>query len=305
MNSHPVFLLLEFSRTALSMSSAGVVLLVIALWSKKQDLSRARGIDRIVYLGGLCFAIPLAAFGAEHLSGARFIMELVPAYMPWRLFIAYFVGVALIAASLSIATRVGVRWSGLLFGIMMVLFVAMIHFPGALASHGDRFSWTIVFREMGFAAGGWLLATTAMADQASGKRVLYTVGRLLVAVVAISFGVQFFLHPTGVPVIPLQKPMPAWVPAGVLVDYVTGVILVVAGIFILLDRRTRAAASYLASWILLLVIVIYGPILVISLLNPGTAVKVEGLNYFFDTLLYAGEVLALAGAAPRDEGTPA
>jgi len=287
------------------MSSAGVVLLVIALWSKKQDLSRARGIDRIVYLGGLCFAIPLAAFGAEHLSGARFIMELVPAYMPWRLFIAYFVGVALIAASLSIATRVGVRWSGLLFGIMMVLFVAMIHFPGALASHGDRFSWTIVFREMGFAAGGWLLATTAMADQASGKRVLYTVGRLLVAVVAISFGVQFFLHPTGVPVIPLQKPMPAWVPAGVLVDYVTGAFLVVAGILILLDRRTRAAATYLGSWVLLLVIVVYGPILVISLLNPSTAVKVEGLNYFFDTLLYAGEVLALAGAAPRAGVTPA
>jgi len=47
------------------------------------------------------------------------MIGLVPSYMPWRLFWIYFVGVALIVASLSIATRIQVRWSGLLFGIMM------------------------------------------------------------------------------------------------------------------------------------------------------------------------------------------
>ena len=47
------------------------------------------------------------------------------------------------------------------------------------------------------------------------------------------------------------------------------------------------------------VLVIYGPVLVLSLLNPSTAVKVEGLNYFFDTLLFAGAILALARANPQ------
>ena len=46
--------------------------------------------------------------------------------MPWRLFWAYFVGFALLAASLSIATKIQVRWSGLLFGIMMFLFVVTL-----------------------------------------------------------------------------------------------------------------------------------------------------------------------------------
>jgi hypothetical protein len=63
--------------------------------------------------------------------------------MPWRLFWVYFVGCALIAASLSIATKIEVRWSGLLFGIMMFLFVAMIHLRGALANPHDRIIWTI------------------------------------------------------------------------------------------------------------------------------------------------------------------
>ena len=294
-------LLLEFSRTAFSMSCAAIVLFLIAAWAAKDDVARARGRDKIVALSNFCFALPLAVFGAEHLSAARFIMEAVPPYMPWRLFIAYFVGVALIAAALSIATKICVVWSGLLFGIMMTLFVAMIHLPGALQSHGDRFIWTIVFREMGFAAGGWLLAAKAMSGSGRGKSALMTVGRLLIGVVAIVFGVEFFraeffLHSTGVPGIPLQKPMPAWVPAGAFINYLTGAFLVVGGIVILLNRKTRMAATYLGAWILLLVIVIYGPILISSQFDPSTAVKVEGLNYFFDTLLYAGEILALASA---------
>ena len=111
----------EISRTAVSMCSAGILLSLVALWAAKTDIAQARGLDKIVVLSNLCFAIPLAVFGAEHLSGARFIMLGVPAYMPWHLFWAYFVGFALLSASLSIATRIQVRWSGLLFGVMMFL----------------------------------------------------------------------------------------------------------------------------------------------------------------------------------------
>ena len=89
------------------------------------------------------------------------MIGLVPPYMPWRLFWIYFVGVALIIASLSIATKIQVRWSGLLFGIMMFLFVAMIHLPGAVKS-GDRIIWTIVIREMSFGGGGLVLAGVAL-----------------------------------------------------------------------------------------------------------------------------------------------
>jgi hypothetical protein len=71
------------------------------------------------------FRIPLAVFGALHLSGVEFVMPEVPSYMPWRLFWAYFVGFALLSASLSLATKIQARWSGLLFGIMMFLFAAM------------------------------------------------------------------------------------------------------------------------------------------------------------------------------------
>jgi hypothetical protein len=35
--------------------------------------------------------------------------------------------------------------------------------------------------------------------------------------------------------------------------------------------------------------------------DPSTAVEVEGINYFADTLLFAGAILALAAATPRTD----
>lgn len=290
----------EFSITAVSMSAAGLVLLVIGLFAAKKDIAEASGLDKIVALSNLCFAIPLAVFGAEHLSSGKFMMDAVPRYIPWHLFWIYFVGVALIAASLSIATNIQVRWSGLLFGIMMVFFVAMLHLPRAISS-GDRISWTIPFREMSFAGGAWALAGTAMGRMRGSGKYLITLGRLLIALAAIFFGVQHFLHPLGLPGVPLEKQMPTWLPARAFIDYLTGAFLIVAGVCFLLGQKTRKMATYLGGWIVLMVLVIYGPVLIGALADPSTAVKVEGLNYFADTLLFGGAILSLARAMPSTE----
>jgi uncharacterized membrane protein len=298
---------LEFSPTPVSMSVAAILLFLIAVWAAKSDVAQSSGLDKIVVLSNLCFALPLAAFGAEHLAAAKFIAMGVPPYVPWHLFWAYFVGVALLAASLSIATKIEVRWSGLLFGIMLFLFVAMLHIPRVYANPKDRIAWAVAARDMSFAGGGWILAATAMREQSrepgrgQGESMLITVGRVLLGITAVFYGVEHFLHPANVPGVPLAKLMPAWIPVHPLIAYLTGAILVVAGAAILLAKNTRMAATYLGTWIVLLVVFIYGPILIASLADPSTDVKVEGLNYFFDTLLFGGAILALASATPRTD----
>jgi uncharacterized membrane protein len=315
MHMHPTILatFFEISRTAVSMCSAGILVFLIALWAAKTDIARARGLDKIVALSNLCFAVPLAVFGALHLSDVGSVLPIVPKYMPWRLFWAYFVGVALLSASLSIATRIQVRWSGLLFGIMMFLFVAMLIIPGAFANPRDRFGWTLVFRESSFAGGAWILAGSSILagnalrepgreqGRGQGGSKLITVGRVWIAIAAIFFGVEHFLHPANVPGVPLEKLLPAWIPGRLLIGYLTGAILLVAGVSILVAKKTRRAATYLGTWIVLLVLFVYGPILIASLSDPSTAVKVEGINYFADTLLFAGAILALASATPRTD----
>jgi hypothetical protein len=304
---HPTLLatFLEISRTVVSMCSAGLLLFLVALWAGKNDVARARGLDKIVALSNLCFAMPLAVFGALHLSAARGLMAMVPSYMPWRLFWAYFFGFALLAASLSIATKIQVRWSGLLFGVAMFLFVAMMDIPGSLATPRDRFGWTLALREMLFGGGGWILAGNALREQGRGQggSKLITVGRVIIGIAAIFYGIENSLHTANVPGVPLEKLMPAWIPAHLLIGWLTGAILVAAGVCILLDKKTRTAATYLGTWIVLVVVFIYGPILIAALADPSTDVKVEGINYFFDTLLFAGAILALASATASRDAT--
>jgi uncharacterized membrane protein len=185
---------------------------------------------------------------------------------------------------------------------MMFMFVAMIHLPGALRHPNDRFIWTIVIREMSFGGAGWILAGSAIDGwRGQGTSTLMTVGRVFVTMALIVFGIEHFLHATGLPGVPLEKQMPTWIPGRVLIDYVTGAALLVAVGSILLNRKTRTVATSLGGWILLMVLLIYGPVLIVALSDPGTAVKVEGINYFADTLLFAGAILALAKATPRSD----
>src|SRR5260370_39707001 len=107
---------------------------------------------------------------------------------------------------------------------------------------------------MSFAGGGWLLAANAM--QGPGKSKLITVGRVLIAIAALFFGVEHFLHPAGCPGVPLEKLTPAWIPGRCLIGYLTGAILLVARASILLPRKTRMAAAYHGNWIVLLALCI-------------------------------------------------
>ena len=287
------------SPTAIAMCSAGLLVLLIGVWKRKEEVAASRALERVVALVGVCFAIPLAVFGALHLFGPDFIAPLVPAYMPWRMFWVYGIGCALIAAAVSMAADRAVRWSGLLFGLMMLLFVAMLYLPGALRHPNDRMGWTIVCRESSFGGAAWILAATAAPGwPANIRRALLAVGRALVIPALLLFGVEHFLHPTLLPGVPLVKEMPAWVPARALIDYVTGAALLVVAGSVLLNRNTRTVAAGVASWLLLLVLAIYGPVMILALTQPETGVQVEGINYFADTLLFTGVILAVAKVYP-------
>jgi uncharacterized membrane protein len=261
-------------------------------------------VDRIVAGTSLCVAIALAVFGAEHLFGPRLILPIVPTYMPGRLFWVYFIGCALIAASMSIATGTLVRWSGVLFGVMMFLFVAMIHLVGALAQPHNRIIRVIVFREMAFGGAGWILAGLAM-DRWRARGTVIAVGTMFVAMAALVFGIEHFQHPEGLPGVPLEKQMAAWIPGRWVIDYVTGAALLAVGGSVVVGKHRRTVAAYAVGWILATVLVIYGPVLIAALTDPSPAVQLEGVNYFADTLLFAGAVLAVAGAdTPARSASP-
>jgi uncharacterized membrane protein len=286
------------SSTNFWMCLAGLIYLFVGVFVLRKEINAAAGWDKLITLGCVFFAVPLAMFAPEHFRGPQFVKDSVPSWMPVRWFWPYFVGCALVVAATSLTLRKCVRLSSTLLAVMFSLFVCLIYIPSALENPTQRFAWSLLLRDLSFAAGAWALAglyTRASAPQQSKWMILF--GRIAIPIAAIFFGVQHFLHPEFSPGVPLPKTTPSWVPFPSLWAYLAGAILLAAGIALALNKKPRAAATSIGALMTALTVFLYLPIL---LLSRGESEVIVGLNYVADTLLYAGAALLLASALPRD-----
>jgi uncharacterized membrane protein len=275
---------------------AGLAILAISLpVILKNDVPRPRGLDKLMPFGRLFYAIPLAVFAGEHFTLGRLMAGGIPSWIPAHLFWIYFVGVALVAAALSIVVKKYSQLAATLLGAMILLFVVLLHIPRVAAAPHDRISWAVALRDLSFSGAAFAFAGAQRKLQSTNTTsLLVTLARYVIAVTAIFFGVEHFLHPEFAPGVPLAKITPTWIPLRLFWAYLTGAVLIAAGACILVNKRARLAATYLGLTILFIVAIIYLPILIDIPLDIG-----NGLNYFADTLMFSGAILLLADALPE------
>ena len=274
------------------MIAAGIAALAagfVLVWARFQAAS---GADRVVVLGPVFEAAALAVFSAEHFFAARDLAPIVPRWLPGPLFWTYFVGAAWLAAAISFISWRQVRWSATLTALMFLIIVITLDLPNVPKNLHERLFWTLTMRETAFAGGAMVLAGSAwLARGISAGEVLIRVGRFIVAATMIFYAIEHFLFPRNVPGVPLEKLTPDWMPAPAVIAYLVGISLLVAGIGLFLPRTVRIAAAGAGVVLVVLTAIFYVPILVTEF---HSNLAVEGLNYIFDTLLWAATVL-LAG----------
>lgn len=114
-------------------------------------LRRPFDVGTTAQAGGFLFAISLATFGIFHVRYPSVIASLIPAWIPGRLFLAYFTGAGFLAATLSIASGKATRLAGSLLAAMFLIWVVLLHSPRvAHALHnGDEWSSLLVALCMG------------------------------------------------------------------------------------------------------------------------------------------------------------
>lgn len=311
-----------FALAALSISSPGLwpyfaggaVLIIGVVMARKYVVGQTHGLDRIVFLGPLLLAIPMAVFGGDHFMAAPFVANAVPSWIPGHLFWAYFVGAALIAAALSLATNIHPRLSAALLGIMIFIFVLTIHIPSCFATPFDKTRLTIVLRDSTLAAAALAFAASQSADGQAGPSpawlqslglqslgsIWIVVARYLIAISIAVFGIDQYLNPTFAAGIPQEGPvfvtMPGWIPGHVLWAYLTGTIFVVCAIGLTTRKYARSAATVLGVTVLALALFIYLPITIAKASDIA-----NGLNYLAIHLALAGAALLLARSLPAAE----
>ena len=272
------------TATVFWMYVSASLLSIIGLIKVFGEVPQKQGVDKIMPFGRLFFAIPMAVFASEHFTLTESIARLVPRWIPAPTFWVYLLGVAFLCAALSIAVLVQARPAAALLGTTFLIFVLVMDAPGVVKHADNRFFWALALRQLAFSGGAFAFAM-------SPKAVWAVVPRLFIGIPSVFYGVENLLHPANVPGIPLQKVTPEWIPGRMFLSYFVGVILILAGVCLIVNRKTRIAATSLGIAILLTVLWIYLPMLL------AAPKDVVALNYFFDTLLFAGAILLLANAS--------
>src|SRR5450432_619973 len=286
------------------MSLAGIIYLLAGVFILRKEIAAAPGWDKFITLGSVFLAVPLAVFGTDHICGPQPIQGIIPSWMPAHLFWTYFVGCALLAAATSLTARKFMRLSSTLLGLMFFLFVCMMHIPNTLADPRNRFAWAVTVRDLSFAGGAWALA--GMHSRASSPQLskwMISFGRITVAMAAIYYAVEHFLHPEYAPGFPSEALTPLWVPFHSVWGYLAGAILLAAGTGLALNKKPRPAAVSFGALMTVLTLFLYLPMLILA--RGGSLLGInQGLDNVFDTLLFAGAALVLASALPSETSMP-
>jgi uncharacterized membrane protein len=212
--------------------------------------------------GELLLALLMVFSGVMHFRFARGVATIMPSWMPRRLFWAYFTGTALMAAGISIVVRKQMRLAATLLGVMLFLFVLLIHVPSMVNSivqkPGDvNVLWSFngtggvnnALKDLALSLSAVILAAAHAKEQRNSRQPDAIAGALF-AVVMVLFGIEHFFYTGYTPGIPSWSLVSFWIPWRLFWGYFTGAFLLCGGVMILIRKRERGAAMALGVMIL-------------------------------------------------------
>jgi uncharacterized membrane protein len=139
--------------------------LPVKLDSPANALARAvRALERFIPLGRFFLAAFLILCGIEHFIYVEFVARMVPSWIPGSVFWTYFAGVALIAGGAGICVPLTSRLAGGLSGLMIFVWVLILHIPRAVAMRNSN-ETTAVFEALAFSGVAFILAVAPKGDR--------------------------------------------------------------------------------------------------------------------------------------------
>jgi len=122
--------------------------------------------DALPKVGRYLYAIPMAVFGLLHFMNGSMMAGMVP--IPGGVVWVYIVGVALIAAAVSILTGKHAVLATRLLGLMLLIFAVSIHLMGVMGGgDGMPAAMTMLLKDTALAGGAFILSGVLAAEAGS------------------------------------------------------------------------------------------------------------------------------------------
>jgi uncharacterized membrane protein YphA (DoxX/SURF4 family) len=109
-------------------------------------------------IGRILFALPFAVFGINHFVMMDYYLGTLTSFIPRSPYVMMLTGILLIAASLSIITRVMVRLSTILLAVMLLIFILTIHIPHLAAGYDTEATLISLLKDISLMGGSLMIA---------------------------------------------------------------------------------------------------------------------------------------------------
>lgn len=109
-------------------------------------------------IGRILFAIPFALFGLNHFLMLDYYLGLLTSFVPLGAYTIILTGIMLIAASISIITKILVKFTTLLLALLLFIFIVSIHIPHLFADTDKTITIIALLKDISLMGGSLMIA---------------------------------------------------------------------------------------------------------------------------------------------------